>query len=143
MWFLSKRGNSALEVGLLLPWMVFSFASVLDFGFAAYGLIATQNAARIAAMWGSATSANATSSNFASTACQYALDSLQYAPQVGTSVNSCGGTSPVAVTTATSAVGTLTTVQVTVTYTLKLLSIPGVMPGTIAISRTVQLPVRN
>lgn len=94
-------------------------------------------------MWGAATSANASSGSLTSTACQFALDSLQYAPGVGTSVTTCGGTSPVSVTTSTSTAGSLSTVQVTVTYTLNLLAIPGLMPGSLAISRTVQLPVRN
>jgi hypothetical protein len=32
---------------------------------------------------------------------------------------------------------------VSVTYTVTLLAIPGMMPGSLAITRTVQLPVRN
>jgi hypothetical protein len=36
-----------------------------------------------------------------------------------------------------------TEVQVTVTYTVTLMSIPGIMPGSLAISKTVTLPVRS
>jgi hypothetical protein len=136
--FGSKRGNAAVEVGLLLPWIVFSFVAVLDFGFGAYSIIATQNAARIGAMWGAASSTNAGSGNFNSTACSYAASALQYAP---TPVSGCGTT--LSVTTSNPTVGSLATVQVSVTYTVKLLAIPGIMPGSLAITRTVQLPVRN
>jgi hypothetical protein len=119
--------------------------AVLDFGFCAYGLIATQDAARIGAVWGSATSANAQSSSLSTEACSYALAELRYAPNVGASVTTCGGSSPVSVsaTYAASGAGQLPTVSVTVTYTVTLLAIPHIMPASLAITRTVQLPVRN
>jgi hypothetical protein len=122
--------------------MVFSFIGVLDFGFSAYAMIATQNAARIGAMWGAANSINAQSGGtFTTAACNYALDELQYAP---TSVSSCGGASPVSVTATYAASGAddLPTVTVAVTYTVTLLAIPGLMPGSLAITRSVQMPVR-
>lgn len=139
-----EHGQAAVEVGLLLPWMVFSFIGVLDFGCSAYAMIATQNAARIGAMWGAANSTNAQSgSTFTTEACTYALDELQYAPNMA-SVSTCGGTSPVSVTATYAASGAdaLPTVTVAVTYTVTLLGIPGVMPGSLAITRSVQMPVR-
>jgi hypothetical protein len=141
----SKNGNAAVEVGLMLPWIVFSFVAVLDFGFAAYGLIATQNAARVGAMWGSASSTNAQSSSLSTTACSYALDELRYAPNVGTWVTTCGSPGPVSVTTSYLASGAdqRPCVSVAVTYKLTLLAIPGIMPSAVSIVRTVQLPVRN
>lgn len=139
----SERGQAAVEVGLLLPWMVFSFIGVMDFGYSAYAMIATQNAARIGAMWGAANSTNAQSGSFTTEACTYALDELQYAPNMA-SVSTCGGTSPVSVTATYAASGAdgLPTVTVGVTYTVTLLAIPGVMPGSLAITRSVQMPVR-
>lgn len=119
--------------------------AVLDFGFSAYGLIATQNAARVAAMWGSATSANAQSASLTTTACSYALDELRYAPNVGTGVTTCGTSGPVNITASYLASGAdqRPAVSVTVTYKLALMAIPGLMPSTLSISRSVQLPVRN
>jgi Flp pilus assembly protein TadG len=140
-----KWGNAAVEFGLLLPWVVICFLAVLDFGFCAYGLIATQNAARIAAAWGSATSANAQSGSLSTKACTYAIDALQYAPGVGATVNSCGGTSPISVMAAyhSSGADQLPTVSVTVNYKVSLFAIPGISASSLTISRTVELPVRN
>jgi hypothetical protein len=122
----------------MIPWMVVSFVGVLDFGFSAYSLIATQNAARVGAMWAAASSANASSANLQSTACSYAVDELKYAP---TPVTGCAA--PLSVTATTSTEGSMSTVQVSVTYTVNLLAIPLIMPANLAITRTVQLPVRN
>jgi hypothetical protein len=137
-----------MEMGLMLPWMALLFVGALDFGFCAYGLIATQDAARAAAAWASATSTNAQSANLSTTVCPYALGELQSAIGVGTSVNACGGNSPVSVTAtylaaAQSADKQNPAVSVSVTYTLPLVAIPVVMPASFAITRTVQLPVRN
>ena len=140
----ARRGQAAVEVGLLLPWMVLSFVAVLDFGCATYAMIATQNAARVGAMWGAANSTNAQSgSTFTTAACTYALAELQYAPNMA-SVTNCTGSSPVTVTASYAASGAdqLPTVTVQVTYSLALLAIPALMPSTLAITRTVQLPVR-
>jgi hypothetical protein len=140
-----KNGTAALEVGLLLPWIVFSFVAVLDFGFSAYGLIATQNAARVGAMWGAISSANAQSSSLSTNACSYALDELRYAPNVGTSVTTCGASQPVSVSVSylSSGADQRPCVSVSVTYRLTLLAIPGLVPSSLAITRTVQLPVRS
>jgi len=143
----SKRGNAAVEVGLLLPWIVFSFMAVLDFGCCAYGLIATQNAARAGAMWGAANSSNAGGgATLTSTACNYALAELKYAPGVSVSVTTCTGTSPIRVTATdmpTTGSDGGHSVKVSVTYTVALLAIPLMMPGSLAITRAVELPVRN
>jgi hypothetical protein len=132
----------------MLPWLVVAFVAVLDIGFGAYGLIATQNAARAAAEWGSATSTVA--SNITSTAntqsiCNYAIAALEYAPNVGTSLSTCGGSSPITVTPTYNASGHggIPTLSVSVTYTLHLLAVPGVSLSTLAITRLVELPVRN
>jgi len=119
----------------MLPWLVFSFMAVIDFGLCIYGLIGAQDAARIGAVWGSANSTNANSSGFTSTACTYAKAEL--------SVTTCGATGPLNVTTATSTVGGLPAVKVTVTYNVNLLGIPLIMPQSLSISRAVVLPIRN
>lgn len=132
----------------MLPWLVVAFAGSLDVGFATYGLIATQNAARAGAEWGSATTAvasNITTTANTATICNYAIAALEYAPNVGTSVSTCGGTSPISVspTYNASGHGGIPTLTVSVTYTIKLLAVPGVSGSTLAITRAVELPVRN
>jgi hypothetical protein len=107
-------------------------------------MIAVQNAARVGAMWGAISSTNAQSgSTFTNKACTYALDELEYAPGMS-GVSTCGGTSPVSVTATYSASGAaaMPTVTVRVTYTVTLLAIPAMMPSSLAITRSVQLPVR-
>jgi hypothetical protein len=139
-----------MEVGLLLPWLVIAFMAVLDFGFCAYGLIATQSAARTIAAWGSATSANAANLNSGQSAsvtkaCTYAYDALQYAPNVTSSASTCPAGGPIHVSTTYNSQGAdnLPTLTVTVTYTVTLLAIPGISPSSLTLLRTVQSPVRN
>lgn len=140
----SRRGQAAVEVGLMVPWLVISFVAVLNFGFCAYGLIATQNAARIGAAWASATAVNAQSANLLTKVCGYAIDELQDAPNVGTSVTTCSGSSPIRVSATYNATGAdnLPTVTVTVTYTVTLMALPGISPSSMGIVRSVQMPVR-
>jgi Flp pilus assembly protein TadG len=146
--FGSRRGQAAVEVGLMLPWLVIAFVGALDFGFGTYGLIATQNAARAGAEWGSATSSvasNITTNANTQIICNYAIAALEYAPNVGTSVTTCGGSSPISVSPTYNATGHggIPTLTVSVTYTVNLLAVPGVSLSTLAITRTVEMPVRN
>src|SRR6185312_11190459 len=129
--FGSERGTAAVEVALLLPWIVVSFMAVLDFGFAAYALIATQNAARIAATWGSASTANkdALIASPSLTCGTYALPAFRYAP---TPVVACG--SALSATATSDSIGSVDTVKVAVSYTLGLIAIPGLMPNRITIT---------
>jgi hypothetical protein len=48
-----SRGQAIIEMTLMMPWIIFLFVGVLDFGFYSYALIATQNGARVGAMAGS------------------------------------------------------------------------------------------
>jgi Flp pilus assembly protein TadG len=142
----SRRGQSAIELGLMIPWIVVAFMALLDFGFCIYGMIATENAARTIAAWGTATHTNAQNiGSETSTLCNYAIGALQYAPNVGTSVSSCTGASPIRVSATYNASGSDSspTLTVAVTYTVTLMAVPGVSPSSLAITRTVELPVRN
>jgi hypothetical protein len=130
----------------MVPWIVVAFMALLDCGFCIYGLIATQNAARTIAAWGTATHTNAQNiATETTTLCNYAIGALQYAPNVGTSVNSCTGSSPIRVTPTYNATGSdgSPTLTVSVTYTVTLMAIPGISPSSLAITRQVELPVRN
>lgn len=122
-----------------------SFMAVLDFGFSAYALIATQNAARIAATWGSASTANEAALT-SSVACgTYALPQFKYAP---TPVSACGSSLSATPTSGNigasgTGAGQIPYVQVAVGYTVNLIAIPGIMPGSLTITRTVAMPVRQ
>ncbi len=142
----SRRGNSLIEFSLIFPWYIFLFVGALDSGFYAYALIATQNAARAAAVYCSSSASAAIDSV---TACTYAADQLRGMPNIGVSYAAgCSG-SPLTVTAALlnsssspqSADGNPAT-QVTVTYvTPQLVPIPGIFPGQLTITRSVQIRV--
>jgi hypothetical protein len=123
----------------MLPWFVYLFVGVLDFGFCAYAAIATQNAARIAATWGAANPTNA--GHISSNACSYAAPAFTYAP---VHVTACG--TNLSVSTSAPTVGSgasqMPTVKVAVTYNVTLIALPGLLPGSIAITRAVEMPVR-
>src|SRR3974390_1663218 len=136
-----RRGNNLIEFTFLLPWYIFLFVGALDFGFYAYSLIAVQNAARVGAFYTSSSSANLADST---TACSYAIDQLSYLPNVGSSTTTCNG-SPITVT-ASSATGpdSQSATNVTVSYTTpQLIPIPGLLPGQLTISRSVEMAVRQ
>jgi Flp pilus assembly protein TadG len=136
-----RRGSSAIEFALLIPWYVFLFVGALDFGFYSYALIGVQAAARIGAMY---TASSTLSASDAITSCSYALDQLRGMPNVGPSLSTCSS-SPVVVTAGlvTGPDGSNAT-SVTVTYTTpQLIPIPGLLPGRLTISRTVQMRVRS
>jgi hypothetical protein len=134
-----------VEFAMLMPWYAFLFAGAFDYGFYSYGLIATQNAARVAAMYcaGSASLAQ----NCSTPACNYALDQLRDMPNVG-ALTTCTS-SPIVVTTSmVTGSGTggspdgANAAQVTVAYTTPtLIPIPGIAAGSITIYRTATMRV--
>jgi Flp pilus assembly protein TadG len=141
-----RSGCAIFEFSLLMPWYVFLFVGALDYGFFAYSLIASQSAATVGALYCATSSSTVSDST---TACGYALDQLRNLPNVGSSLTSCGTGStvspsaPVAVS-ASSATGPdfNPAASVTVVYlTPMLISIPGVLPGQVTITRTVKMPV--
>ena len=131
----------------MLPWLVFCFIGAFDIGSATYALISVQSAARSAANYGAQSSTIAQSANFTggTVPCQYALDSLRYAPQVGTGTTTCSGSSLVRVTATYNSPGSygLPSAKVTVSYTLGMIPLPGLLPSSISISRSVELPIRS
>jgi Flp pilus assembly protein TadG len=137
----SRRGNAIIEFSLLMPWYIFLFVGTFDFGFYSYSLIASESAARVAAMYCATNSTTATDST---TACSYALDQLRNLPNIGYSQTTCTG-SPITVTASTwtgpdSNSGT----SVLVTYTTpQLIPIPGILPGQLTINRTVKMALRG
>jgi Flp pilus assembly protein TadG len=144
-----QSGHSAVEVALMLPWLVFSFMGTLNLGMASYALVSLENAARVAATYtaSSATVAQTVAANpSASTACGYALDELRYAPFVGTGVSTCTASDPVQLAATYNSTGSdkqNPSATVSVTYTIHLLAIPAIMPSSLTITRKVELPLRS
>ena len=147
------KGHSILELALFLPWVMFLFIGAFDWGFYSWALISTQNAARVAAMY---TSSNVGTAADSAGACLYAAAQLAYAPNVagnprinspqgvGAGSSACAA-APVTVT-ATKVTGPdgSPASQVSVTYRTPLLvPIPGLLPGQIDITRSVQMRVRS
>ena len=135
-----ERGSAILEISLLAPWILFLFVGVFDLGFFTYSMIAVENAARVAAEY---TSQNASVAADSATACTLALGELSALPNVGSGVTTCSA-SPVVVT-ANSVTGTdgSPATSVAVTYNgSTLIPIPGLLMGSLNITRIAQMRVQ-
>jgi Flp pilus assembly protein TadG len=139
-----RSGQAVVEVTLLVPWIVFSFVAAFNFGIFAYALISTQNAARSAAMYASQSLTVAQSGSIVTQVCPYALGELGDAPGVGGVATCTGAPVTVAVTARSPGAGNMNTVRVSLTYnTMQLIPLPGLMAGSLSITRTVEMPIRN
>ena len=138
-----QRGTELVEFALLFPLLFFMFLGAFDLGFFCYSLIAVQNAARVAALYASASPG--THSTDSASACTLVLNELQMMPNYSSLPSSCGA-SPLQVTLATVSAPDYTTnstIKVTVVYqTMQLIPIPG-LPGQLNISRSVEMRVRS
>jgi Flp pilus assembly protein TadG len=122
-----------VEVSLMLPWILFLFIGVLDFGFYSYSIISVENAARVAAIYTSSSSPTDSTG-----ACYYVLQELKNANNTHNLAN-CGG-SPLSVTAAAATVNGVAASQVTVTYdSPTMIPIPGLLPGTYRVTRIVTM----
>jgi Flp pilus assembly protein TadG len=135
-----------VEAALMLPWMIFLFVGVLDFGFYSYAAITTQNAARVAAVANAFSSGNATDSTGA---CALVIQEMNSLPNMR-SVSSCSGTlsqtQPVSVTVPNTppTIRGLPAAEVTVTYlSVPMIPIPGILMGQMTITKTVDVPILN
>ena len=115
-------GHAVVEATLLAPWIFFLFVGVLDFGFYAYAIISTQNAARVAALY---TSANSLSVANQAVACTYALDEMSSLPNVR-SLSNCNSLPLIVTATAVTGPDGRPASQVAITYqTLPMIPMPG------------------
>jgi Flp pilus assembly protein TadG len=141
-----RTGSAMVEFCLLMPWYMFLFAGTFDFGFYSYALIATSNAARVTASYCSASATTCATKTYTCT--NYVLTELSYMPNIGTTVTGCDS-SPLTLTitypSLASCPGALNTCDsVTVTYvTPQLVPIPGIFPGQLTITKTVQMPLTS
>ena len=145
-----ERGNSVIEFTLLLPWLLFLFMGVFDFGFYTYALISMENAARVAAVRAAANSGVAADQHGA---CALAIEELRGLPNIGQTFNSPCNSDPVTVTSvycddSTPCAAGLTSadsgpaVLVTVTYQMPaLFRVP--IRGLSRLSQTAQMRLRD
>jgi Flp pilus assembly protein TadG len=90
-----RKGNALIEFSLLVPWILFMFTGVFDFGFYCYACVCVQNAARTAATHAAT---NSTTASDNSKSCQLTIAELRGLPNVGQSLTACSAT-PLTVTT--------------------------------------------
>jgi Flp pilus assembly protein TadG len=146
-----RRGHAIVEFAMFMPWIVFLLIGAFDWGYYAWALIATQNAARAAAMY---TSSNPGTVSDSKGACLIAGAQLAFAPNIAASAlvesdagvgngSSACNASPLTVT-ATSVTGpdSQAASLVTVVYsTPTLIPIPG-LANQLTITRTCEMRVR-
>jgi Flp pilus assembly protein TadG len=136
----NSRGHAVMEFAFFLPYLIFAFVGIFDWGNYAWALMKTSDAARVATVYTSSSSATAANS---SGACTYVLAEMADAPNLS-GVTTCSA-SPLTVTAAevTGPDGNNAS-QVTVAYqTVYLIPIPGLLPGQLTITRVVEIPVRS
>jgi Flp pilus assembly protein TadG len=137
----SRRGNSLIEFSFLLPWYVFLFVGSFDLGMYSYSLVALEEGVRMGAMYASQTTSTASNSATAGT---YVLGSIKGLPNIGTSVTTTSA-APIVVTAALTNSGPDGAAATTVTavYTTPtLIPIPGILPGSLTITRSVEMKVQ-
>lgn len=124
----------------MAPWVFLLFIGVLDFGFYAYAAIATENAARVAALYTSGDPAQAGDSLGA---CVYALAELNSLPNTRTLMPPCDSLPVVVTATSVTGVDGRAASRVSVTYqTVPMIPIPGLM-GQLQITRVAEMRVKR
>ena len=132
-------GHAVVEVALLSPFLFFLFVGALDWGFYAYALVSTENAARVSAL---ASAASLSESGVPSQqfACQYALDEMKRLPNASHLPADCSSLPLIVQAAAIDDDEGRRAARVTVTYqTVPLIPIPGLLPGRLTISRTAEV----
>lgn len=134
-----ERGHAVIELSLMAPWLFFLMVGTLDFGFYAYAIIATQNAARVAVVQTARDSLTVASTTLA---CQYALTELSTLPNAN-SLATCDALPVIVAATSVVDADGATSSQVSVTYqTINMIPIPG-LSGTLTLTRTAQMRLRQ
>ena len=136
-----QRGGSLIEFSLMLPWALFLFVGVFDWGFFVHALISTEDAARVAALYAANNGGGGTT-----TACTLVLQEMSISANLTGVTSPCPGpvsdTAPVAVSLTCVALDSVNGVKAAVTYrTLQLIPIPGLLTGKATLYRTAQLPI--
>lgn len=135
-----RRGGSALEMAMLLPWYAFLFVGTFDWGFYSHALVSARAAARSAALYTSTSSSTAADQ---ATACIYARNEMKVSNNVSGTTTCQAAPLIVTASSVTGADGQAAS-QVTVKYqTLSLIPIPGLLDKQFWVSYTVQFRLRS
>lgn len=130
---------------MLAPWYLFLFVGVFDWGFFAHGLLSTENAARVGAVYDSlyyATQGGATwnSSNAQSFACTYALSELRTAVNISSALTTCNSLPVIVTASKVSGPDSANAAEVSVEYqTQQLIPIPFLLNGQYTFYRLVKM----
>lgn len=136
----ANRGQSVIEVTLLVPVILLLFAAVVDVGFYTYAAICTENAARVAAMHASTDRDLAASATLGQVVRADVCAELKALPNVGSTCSNSVVTVSAVSQPFTGADGQPAT-QVSVTYTtVPLFPLPGLM-GRYTLTRVVQIRI--
>ncbi|HWB83786.1 MAG TPA: TadE family protein [Bryobacteraceae bacterium] len=134
------RGSALVELTLLSPWVLFLFVGMVDLGFYTYSLISVENAARVGAEYTSQSTAVAADQ---SGACALVRSELAMLPRLG-SLTTCDASPLVVSATSVAGPDGGSATSVSVTYTgYSLVPIPGLLVGTLSITRTVEMKVKT
>ena len=137
-----ERGNSVIEATLMVPWLLFLFIGIFDFGFFAYSAIATENAARVAALHISSDisiAGDVTISNQMARA--DVCKEMASLPNVGAGCPA-GVVQVVVQPQPNNGPDGQPAAQVSVTYTTdQLIPIPGLLMGKMTLTRTVEVRI--
>jgi hypothetical protein len=126
--------------------LVFLFIGVFDLGFYSYALISMENAVRVAALRASATTGTASDQAGACTSVLREMRSLPNVARLGTSFDCQSAPLIVSATLVpgTSSPDGAAASQVSVTYqSSRLIPIPGLLAGRLALTRTAVAKVRS
>jgi hypothetical protein len=130
----------------MAPWIFLIFLGVFDFGFYAYALVATTNAARVGVLY---SSQDFSTADKAGIPCAYVLEELRMLPNVGPSITCAGsggsytaGPNISVVANRTGAAGTYRA-EIAVTYTTpQMFPIPG-LKGIFTFTRRAFMKVQE
>ena len=140
-----ERGHALVELALLCPWIFFLFLAIFNFGIFAHAMISAANAARVAALYTSASKETAADSLFA---CFYAVEEMRSLQNVGPTATcdaagtSAGGALKVQAKYLAAGPGDgAPASEVTVTYTtIPLLTIPFIR-NQLTVTRTARMRI--
>ena len=134
-----RRGHAVVEAALMMPWLFFVGAGVLDLGYYSYSLVALENATRVAALHTSATTATAAD---AAGACTYVLREMNGLYNTR-SLTACTALPVIVTATSVNGADNSPASQVSVTYqTPQLIPLPW-LAGRFTITRVVQMRINN
>ncbi len=129
-----------IEVSLMVPLVSFLFVGALDIGYFAFALISLENAARVAALYTSTSTATQADSVGA---CRYALNEMNALPNI-TSADSACSSDTLSVSAEAVTAGGMNASEVSVTYkSIAVIPIPGLLSNQFVWTRTVRMPLRS